>query len=535
MSNAIRGSSKDNSQQVDPWGVGKHVSGKYSFTLGTRIWHFRNLADLMAKATPATDNVAQAKELMVMMDSVIQRYSIPTQSCVLTHVTNTLEAIEQGAPVDLVFQSIGGTEATNRGFGFDLANLREAQDAARSLKRGSLGQNVMYVETGQGSSLSANAHQGLDQQTCEARAYAVARHFEPLLVNTVVGFIGPEYLFDGKEIIRAGLEDHFCGKLLGVPMGCDICYTNHAEADQNDMDNLLTLLAVAGCTFIMGVPARKQTRAMTEPESPVVTHNPWRRLRQYTDARIGLGRAGVSLSTSELLAFQLAHAQAQDAVHFPLDIEALRGLLEETPAIAALGDALCLHSQAPDRVTYLQRPDLGRCLSQASVASLQSLQQGLPEPPDLALVITDGLSSRAVQQNAVPVIEHFISDLAGQSPELRMTPPLLVEQGRVAIGDEIGHLMGARQVVMLIGERPGLSSPDSLGIYLTYGPEPGLPDARRNCISNIRPAGLSSGQASQRLLYLIQEAVRLKLSGVALKDRSTEIKIGTSHQNSFLL
>jgi ethanolamine ammonia-lyase small subunit len=267
----------------------------------------------------------------------------------------------------------------------------------------------------------------------------------------------------------------------------------------------------------------------------VVTHNPWRRLRRYTDARIGLGRAGVSLPTSELLAFQLAHAQAQDAVHFPLDIEALRRFLEETPAIAALGDALCLHSQAPDRATYLQRPDLGRSLSQASVASLQSLQQGLQEPPDLALVIADGLSSRAVQQNAVPFIEHFITDLAAQSPELRMTPPLLVEQGRVAIGDEIGHLLGARQVVVLIGERPGLSSPDSLGIYLTYGPEPGLPDARRNCISNIRPAGLSFGQASQRLLYLTQEAVRLKLSGVALKDRSAEVNIGTSHQKNFLL
>jgi ethanolamine ammonia-lyase large subunit len=156
--------------------------------------------------------------------------------------------------VDLVFQSIGGTEATNSSFGFNLATLAEAQAAALTLKRGTVGQNVMYFETGQGSALSANAHHGLDQQTCEVRAYAVARHFKPLLVNTVVGFIGPEYLFDGKEIIRAGLEDHFCGKLLGLPMGCDVCYTNHAEADQNDMDNLLTLLGVAGCSFIMGIP-----------------------------------------------------------------------------------------------------------------------------------------------------------------------------------------------------------------------------------------------------------------------------------------
>ncbi|AOY89109.1 ethanolamine ammonia-lyase [Marinobacter salinus] len=210
--------------------------------------------DAVIGINPATDNVAQATKLMRMMDEVIRKYDIPTQSCVLTHVTNTIEAIEQGAPVDLVFQSIGGTEATNSSFGFNLSTLEEARDAALSLKRGTVGQNVMYFETGQGSSLSADAHHGLDQQTCEARAYAVARRFNPLLVNTVVGFIGPEYLFDGKEIIRAGLEDHFCGKLLGVPMGCDICYTNHAEADQNDMDNLLTLLGVAGCTFIMGIP-----------------------------------------------------------------------------------------------------------------------------------------------------------------------------------------------------------------------------------------------------------------------------------------
>ncbi|WP_417529505.1 ethanolamine ammonia-lyase subunit EutB [Marinobacter lipolyticus] len=210
--------------------------------------------DAVIGINPATDNVSQAIKLMGLMDDVIQKYDIPTQSCVLTHVTNTLEAIEQHAPVDLVFQSIGGTEATNSSFGFNLATLQEAQDAALSLKRGTVGNNVMYFETGQGSSLSANAHHGIDQQTCEARAYAVARRFDPLLVNTVVGFIGPEYLFDGKEITRAGLEDHFCGKLLGVPMGCDICYTNHAEADQNDMDNLLTLLGVAGCTFIMGIP-----------------------------------------------------------------------------------------------------------------------------------------------------------------------------------------------------------------------------------------------------------------------------------------
>ena len=210
--------------------------------------------DAVIGINPASDNLPQVIKLVGLLDEVIRQYAIPTQSCVLTHVTNTLHAIERGAPVDLVFQSIAGSEAANSSFGINLALLAEARSAALSLQRGTLGDNLMYFETGQGSALSANAHHGVDQQTCEARAYAVARHFKPLLVNSVVGFIGPEYLFDGKQIIRAGLEDHFCAKLLGLPMGCDVCYTNHAEADQNDMDVLLTLLGVAGCNFVMGIP-----------------------------------------------------------------------------------------------------------------------------------------------------------------------------------------------------------------------------------------------------------------------------------------
>lgn len=210
--------------------------------------------DAVIGINPASDNMTTIIGLMSMLDEVIRRFDIPTQSCILTHVTSTLEAIERGAPVDLVFQSIGGTQALNASFGVTLDVLGQAQEAALSLKRGTVGDNVMYFETGQGSALSADANHGADQQTLEARAYAVARKFKPLLVNTVVGFIGPEYLYNGKEIIRAGLEDHFCGKLLGVPMGCDVCYTNHAEADQDDMDVLLTLLGAAGVTFIMGIP-----------------------------------------------------------------------------------------------------------------------------------------------------------------------------------------------------------------------------------------------------------------------------------------
>jgi ethanolamine ammonia-lyase large subunit len=210
--------------------------------------------DAVIGINPATDDIATAETLLRLLDEVRRAYAIPTQSCVLTHVTNTLTLIERGAPVDLTFQSIAGTQAANRGFGIDLALLAEAHAATLALKRGTIGHNVMYFETGQGSALSANAHHGVDQQTLECRAYAIARAFDPLLVNSVVGFIGPEYLYDGKQILRAALEDHFCGKLLGLPMGLDICYTNHAEADQDDMDAILTLAGVAGVNFVMGVP-----------------------------------------------------------------------------------------------------------------------------------------------------------------------------------------------------------------------------------------------------------------------------------------
>ena len=210
--------------------------------------------DAVIGLNPVGDSVPDTIRLLEMFDALRQRFEIPTQSCVLAHVTTSLRAMERGAPLDLVFQSIAGSEAANAGFGVNLALLREAHDAALGLKRGTVGTDCMYFETGQGSALSANAHHGVDQQTMEVRAYAVARAYQPLLVNTVVGFIGPEYLYDGKQIIRAGLEDHCCGKLLGLPMGVDVCYTNHAEADQDDMDTLLTLLATAGVNFVIAVP-----------------------------------------------------------------------------------------------------------------------------------------------------------------------------------------------------------------------------------------------------------------------------------------
>lgn len=210
--------------------------------------------DAVIGINPASDSLPGLIQLNCMLDEIIQQYEIPTQSCILTHITTCMQMIEKGAPVDLLFQSIAGTEAANAGFGINLKMLDEGYEAVKSLQRGSIGSNCMYFETGQGSALSSDANFGVDEQTCEARCYAVARRYHPLLVNTVVGFIGPEYLYNGKQIIRAGLEDHFCGKLMGVPMGCDICYTNHAEADQNDMDTLLTLLTAAGVNYIMGIP-----------------------------------------------------------------------------------------------------------------------------------------------------------------------------------------------------------------------------------------------------------------------------------------
>jgi ethanolamine ammonia-lyase large subunit len=215
---------------------------------------FYGSGDALIGINPAFDNISTQINLLKMLDDIRQQFKIPTQMCILSHITNTIMAIEKGAPVDLVFQSIGGTQKTNQSFGINLSLLKEGHEAAQSLSRGTIGNNVMYFETGQGSSLSSNSNYGIDQQTLEARSYAVAREFNPFLVNSVVGFIGPEYLFDGKQIIRAGLEDHFCAKIMGIPMGCDICYTNHAEADQDDMDVLLTLLGTAGCNFIMGIP-----------------------------------------------------------------------------------------------------------------------------------------------------------------------------------------------------------------------------------------------------------------------------------------
>ena len=423
----------------------------------------------------------------------------------------------------------------------------------------------MYFETGQGSALSAGAHHGVDQQTLEARAYAVARHFEPLLVNTVVGFIGPEYLYDGKQIIRAGLEDHFCGKLLGLPMGCDVCYTNHAEADQDDMDTLLTLLAAAGVNFIMGVPgaddvmlnyqstsfhdalyvrellglrrgagvrglaaahghrdggraavaARAHASAAgRSPRERIVSGDgvipdPWQALRALTPARIALGRTGCSLPTREVLRLALAHARARDAVHRPLDAPAWRR------ASRRWASPRCAW-RAPRPRASLSAPPGSRAPPLARLAPRHRDAPGRRRRPGAGgrrrPLHRRGPRPRRRPAGGAPARHRRSGMDAGAGG--RRAP------GAGGAGRRDRRGLRARASVVLVGERPGLSSPDSLGVYLTFAPRVGRTDAERNCISNIRPEGLACDEAAVKLAWLLKEAFRRGLTGIALKDES---------------
>ncbi len=535
--------------------------------------------DAVIGINPASDDVQALIRLWHALDEVRARFDIPTQTCVLTHVTSQLAAIERGAPIDLVFQSIAGTEKANASFGITLAMLGEACEAARSLQRATVGEpstaNVMYFETGQGSALSANAHHGVDQQTCEARAYAVARAFEPLLTNSVVGFIGPEYLYDGKQIIRAGLEDHFCGKLLGVPIGCDVCYTNHAEADSDDMDTLLTLLGDRRRDVHHG-RARRRRRDARLPEHvvprravPAVAARPQARAgvrgvarddgarRRVGPARRAAGRASAARRLLAALG-GMNDVAARDAIRgtrcatrrprasrsdapaprcrrgrCSRSSSTMRGRATpctarstSTPSTRLLRSTglatLRVRSAAPDRATYLLRPDLGRRLDDDSRARLATCADAVaPGPVDVAIVVADGLSALGVQSHAGALVAALLPKLDG----LSIGPIAIAEQARVALGDEVGERLGARLVVVVIGERPGLTSPDSIGCYVTFEPKVGRHDAERNCISNVRPAGLAPELAAARLAWLIRASLRLALSGVALKDDSALLDV----------
>lgn len=537
--------------------------------------------DAVIGVNPATDNLNKIKNMLVALDNIRQQLNAPIQSCVLTHISNSILLAKEGVPIDLFFQSIGGSEAVNKSFGISLDMLREAYELGLSLKRGTISNNFMYFETGQGSALSANGHHGVDQQTIETRSYAVAREYSPLLVNTVVGFIGPEYLYDGKQITRAALEDHFCGKLLGLPMGVDVCYTNHAHADQNDMDNLLLLLAEAGCHFVMAVPGaddvmlnyqstsfhdsryiRNVTGLRPSPEFETWLENlnitnknqlcqfyqptPFNRLlpsatiktltdteidpsssleqalqickhqqsdreynlSQFSIARVGMGHTGGQLKTNDWLKFNYAHAQAKDAVYGELNIAMLVQYCKQNQ-LRYQG----LSSQANDPEQFLLRPDLGQLLSSHSQ---HLLSNHMFSQQDILIVISGGLSPNAINKNAIPFLETFLK--LAQESDWSIASLMLVPRSRVALGDHINAYVNAKMVVMLIGERPGMTSPHSMGIYFTYDAKPGHTHDKRNCISNIHQQGLLPEKAAHHLHYLIQKAFQLGLTGVNLKD-----------------
>ncbi|MDO4910061.1 MAG: ethanolamine ammonia-lyase subunit EutC [Corynebacterium sp.] len=507
--------------------------------------------DAVIGINPATDSPERVRSLLELIDTIRQQYEIPTQSCVLTHVTTTLDLIEEGAPVDLIFQSIAGTEGTNKSFGVELSMLDDALAAGRELGRGTVGNNCLYFETGQGSALSAGDYrtpsgQPIDQQTLEARAYGLARHYEPLLVNTVVGFIGPEYLYDGKQIIRAGLEDQFCGKLLGIQMGVDICYTNHAEADADDMETLLHMLINANTGFVITVPgsddvmlgyqslsyhdvelARSVTNRDYAPEfaewrakhevhwEDIDSILPARKinidkLNSLTPARINLGSDGVATPTKARAELSTAHALARDAVHNSLDLAVLQSKFHD---MGEPTDLMVIHSQAQDRAQYLTRPDLGR-LPRTIPADFH-----LTHKAQIGLVLIDGLSPAAVTDHAAATI-HELTKLL---PDYSFAPPVIVEQGRVALADHLAQVAGWDVTVVLIGERPGLSVPSSLGMYLTWKATPGTTDERRNCISNIHPPeGTGYREAAAIAAHLIHQFVEQEKSGYMIKAASSD-------------
>jgi ethanolamine ammonia-lyase large subunit len=543
--------------------------------------------DAVIGVNPATESVSMVRAILEMLERMIEAWGIPTQACCLAHISTQLQALEQGAPIDLLFQSVAGTQAANSSFGLSLAMLREGREAVLEQHRSRshanwVGEQVMYFETGQGSALSAGAHHGIDQLTLEARAQGVARAFDPFLVNSVVGFIGPEYLANERQITRAGLEDHFTGKLLGLPMGCDVCYTNHADADQNSAENLLLLLALAGCNYVMGVPGSddvmlnyqstsyhdavavrsmlglrpapefaawlerwhvtragelardpkgvrgqllselkspsgvKRSLVSVPPDFPGMPdhHSGWlARSRSYTPARLWLGRVGGSYTMETALELRADHAAARDAV------------LDELDLSRDLGDALVeryqlfeVSTQAQSKREYLLNPERGRKLSSDGEEKLRSCC----EPgAHIHFVIGDGLSLAAVRAQVPTLLPLLFAEAAARG--WRCGRPFVIRHCRVGILNVLGPLLGADVIVLLIGERPGLATAESLSAYMAYRPQPGQTDADRNLISNIHGRGIVANSAAVRIIDLAEQLIRNRASGVAIKE---EVRMG---------
>ena len=508
--------------------------------------------DALIGINPCIDTPENIRRMLDRIAEIIERTGVPTQNCVLGHISTQMRALEGGAPMDMMFQSLAGTEKGNAGFGITVAMLDEGYAMIRETGR-LRSPNLMYFETGQGSELSAGAHEGSDQVTLEARCYGLARRYSPLLVNTVVGFIGPEYLYDAKQITRAGLEDHLMGKILGVPHGADACYTNHARADQNDCENLAVLMASAGCNYFMAVPMGDDVMLSYQSTSyhdasalraalkmrPAPEFEAWCEqrgildagrltaragdarllmnssatdfdaMRGATPARLDVGRAGSRYTTPAMLALRADLARAVDAVMttIPRDWARRNGLME-------------VHSEALTREDYLRYPERGRRITKVGLARVKNLatsrtrsSRGKMAKPTVLISVGDGLSSAAIEKNAMPLLKALERALKSRC---NLMKPIFIRNARVRIEDHLGEILRPDVICMIVGERPGLATAESLSAYVIYRPTLKSIEPDRSVISNIHRGGIPIAEAARKIARLIDDAIRVQASGAAL-------------------
>jgi ethanolamine ammonia-lyase large subunit len=519
--------------------------------------------DALIGINPCIDTPENIRRMLELTADIIERTGAPTQNCVLGHITTQMRALEAGAPMDIMFQSLAGTEKGNAGFGITVAMLDDGYAMIRETGR-LRSPNLMYFETGQGSELSAGAHEGSDQVTLEARCYGLARRYSPLLVNTVVGFIGPEYLYDAKQITRAGLEDHLMGKILGVPHGADACYTNHARADQNDCENLAVLMASAGCNYFMAVPMGDDVMLSYQSTSyhdasalraalkmrPAPEFEAWceqrgilhegrltpragnarllmnssdkkvsgaddmdfAAMRLATPARLDVGRAGPRYTTPAMLALRADHARAVDAVmtEIPRDWARRNGLIE-------------VHSEASTREDYLRYPERGRRIAAADIARVKHLAtprkrtaRGKAAKATVLICVGDGLSSAAIEKNAKPLLKALERVLKSHCDLMK---PIFIRNARVRIEDHLGEIIRPEVICMIVGERPGLATAESLSAYVIYRPTLKSIEPDRSVISNIHRGGIPIPEAARKIAKLIDDAIRFQATGAALAEK----------------
>jgi ethanolamine ammonia-lyase large subunit len=498
--------------------------------------------DALIGINPCIDNPENIRRILELTADIIERTGAPTQNCVLGHISTQMRALESGAPMDIMFQSLAGTEKGNAGFGITVAMLDEGYAMIRETGR-LRSPNLMYFETGQGSELSAGAHEGSDQVTLEARCYGLARRYSPLLVNTVVGFIGPEYLYDAKQITRAGLEDHLMGKILGVPHGADACYTNHARADQNDCENIAVLLASAGCNYFMAVPMGDDVMLSYQSTSyhdasalravlkmrPAPEFEAWceqrgilregRLTSRAGDAMMLMNSSGRDFryTTTAMLTLRADHARAVDAVMttIPRDWARRNGLIE-------------VESEAASKEDYLRYPERGRRIAAADVAKVKHLgapntrvARGKAEKPGVLICVGDGLSSAAIEKNAIPLLKALERALKSRCNLLK---PIFIRNARVRIEDHLGELLRPDVVCMIVGERPGLATAESLSAYVIYRPTLKSIEPDRSVISNIHRGGIPIAEAARKIAALVDDAIKYRATGAALAEKTASME-----------